>query len=175
MIFYYEMFTEAENDWDLPRLYQALAKAKQQVSHRARKGLTEREKLFLRGLLCGYSPAEIAGKLHQSRKGVEVYVSKTLYQYFKKMADVPNEKNIGNWRNINNWLDDAGYKNNSSVKGQLNDYLKIVSSVKIVNIGVFQYQKDSVTIDIDINIRVSIPSQLDGAEAPTTNDSKEIV
>ncbi len=174
MTSYNEMFTEAAHDWDLPRLYQALAKAKQEVSHRARKGLTEREKLFLRGLLCGYSPAEIAGKLHQSRKGVEVYVSKTLYQYFKKMADVPNDKNVGNWRNINNWLDDAGYKNNSGFSGSLNKYLKTESLAKIVNIGVFQDQKDSVTIDIDINIRVSILSQLDGAQAPTTKDRKEI-
>jgi DNA-binding NarL/FixJ family response regulator len=70
-----EMFAEAANNWDLERLYKAMAEAKWQVSPRARKGLTEREKLFLRGLLCGHSPAEIASQLHQSRKGVEVYIS----------------------------------------------------------------------------------------------------
>jgi DNA-binding NarL/FixJ family response regulator len=79
-----EMFAEAANNWDLERLYQDLAEAKRKVSPSARKGLTEREKLYLRGLLCGYSPAEMARKLIQSPKGVEVYMCKTLYQYFKK-------------------------------------------------------------------------------------------
>ena len=75
-----EMFAEAANNWDLERLYRDLAEAKQKFAPRARKGLTEREKLYLRGLLCGYSPAEMARKLLQSPKGVEVYVCKTLYQ-----------------------------------------------------------------------------------------------
>lgn len=150
-----EMFAEAENNWDLERLYQDLAEAKRQVSPSARKGLTEREKLYLRGLLCGYSPAEMARKLFQSPKGVEVYVCKTLYQYFKKMADVPNEK-VGNWRNINNRLEEAGYKTKSSVESQSNNSLHAQPLVKIVNIGVVQNNQDTVTIDI--NIRVSLPS-----------------
>ena len=74
-----EMFSEAANNWDLERLYRDLAEAKHKCAPRARKGLTEREKLYLRGLLCGYSPAEMARKLLQSPKGLEVYVCKTLY------------------------------------------------------------------------------------------------
>ncbi|MBD3563405.1 helix-turn-helix domain-containing protein, partial [Planktothrix sp. FACHB-1355] len=59
-----EQFTEAANHWDLETLYTDLASAKG-------KRLTSVEKLHLRGLLCGYSPAEIAQILHKSIKGVE--------------------------------------------------------------------------------------------------------
>jgi hypothetical protein len=151
-----EMFAEAANYWDLERRYKALAEAKKQIVPHARRGLTEREKLFLRGLLCGYSPAEIARKLVQSRKGVEVYMSKTLYQYLRKMSDVPNEK-VGHWRNINNLLEEAGYKINWTEKAKSKNYFPQELSVKIGNICF-----DSNTGTIDINIRVSIPSVLEG-------------
>ena len=149
------MFAEAANSWDLERLYKALAEAKKQIVPHARKGLTEREKLFLRGLLCGYSPAEIAGKVVQSPKGVEVYVCKTLYQYLRKMSDVPNEK-VGHWRNFNNLLEEAGYKTNSTEKAKSSNS-QSEPLVKIVNIGF-----DSNTGTIDINIRVSLPSVSEG-------------
>jgi len=156
MAFNHEMFAEAANSWDLERLYKALAEAKKQIVPHARKGLTEREKLFLRGLLCGYSPAEIAGKVVQSPKGVEVYVCKTLYQYLRKMSDVPNEK-VGHWRNFNNLLEEAGYKTNSTDQSKSSHYLPQELSVKIGNICF-----DSNTGTIDINIRVSLPSFLEG-------------
>ncbi|MGB8688167.1 MAG: DNA-binding response regulator, partial [Microcoleus sp.] len=94
-----DLFTEAAKNWDLERLYQAFAEAKRQISPRSRRGLTETEKLYLRGLLSGCSPAEIARQLLQTSKSAEVYLCKTLYQYVKKIADVPNEP-VGNWRNI---------------------------------------------------------------------------
>ena len=154
-----EMFAEAANYWDLERLYKALTEAKKQIVPRARKGLTEREKLFLRGLLCGYSPTEIARKLVQSPKGVEVYVCKTLYQYLRKMSDVPNEK-VGHWRNFNNLLEEAGYKTNSSQREKDTHYSQVEPLVKIVNIGIVQNNQDIVTIDI--NIRLSLPSFSEG-------------
>lgn len=55
-----DMFTEASNFWDLQKLYQDLEAVKRLLSPRSRQGLTETEKLYLRGLLCGHSPAEIA-------------------------------------------------------------------------------------------------------------------
>ena len=147
------MFAEAAKQWDLEGIYQVLAEAKRQASPRARKGLTDREKLYLRGLLCCYSPAEIARKLFQSPKGVDVYVSKTLYQYFKKLDNTPNER-VGNWRNIHHRLEEAGYKTNSSSEKILNNYLPLTPLVNIVNIGIDQNN----TLTIDINIRVALPS-----------------
>lgn len=162
-----EMFAEAANNWDLERLYRDLAEAKRQFAPRARKGLTDREKLYLRGLLCGCSPAEMARKLLQSPKGVEVYVCKTLYQYFKRMPDVPNEK-VTNWSNINNLLEGAGYKSQtkSSVKSKLNYSLPLEPLVKIVNLGFENHN----TLSIDINVRLAFPSD---AESQRTEDMKE--
>jgi len=67
-----EQFSQAEQQWDLETLYIDLASAKG-------RRLTPVEKLHLRGLLCGYSPAEIAEKLHKSVKGVEAEVSVSVY------------------------------------------------------------------------------------------------
>lgn len=54
-----EQFNYAALQWDLEALYTDLASAKG-------KRLTPMEKLHLRGLLCGYSPAEIAEKLRKT-------------------------------------------------------------------------------------------------------------
>ncbi|MEG4998539.1 helix-turn-helix transcriptional regulator [Microcoleus sp. B4-D4] len=170
-----EMFAEAANNWDLERLYKAMAEAKWQVSPRSRKGLTEREKLFLRGLLCGHSPAEIASQLHQSRKGVEVYISKTLYQYFKKITDVPNEK-VSNWRNIHNCLEEAGYKTMPSVKSHSSNYSPQIPLVNIVNISL-NNQSHSITIDIHLQLTLpslsdpTITEDMDTKDRPDTNQS----
>ncbi len=161
-----ELFAEAANNWDLEKLYQDLAEAKRKMAPRSRRGLTETEKLYLRGLLCGYSPAEIARQLHPSIKGVEVYVSKTLYQYLKNLSDVPKEK-VGNWRNIHDLLEKAGYKNSSSVASKLSSSLPIDALVKIVNMD-FDNQN---TLTIDINIRLAFPSDSESQGTEDINSS----
>ncbi len=87
-----EAFTDAEKSWDLKRLYTDLGQAKG-------KSLTSKEKLHLRGLLCGYSPAEIAKKRHKSPDGLKVNLSNTLYQYVKTLVNRDNKK-VENWTNI---------------------------------------------------------------------------
>lgn len=72
-------FAEAETLWNLEILYADLASVKG-------RHLTPVEKLHLRGLLSGYSPADIAKKLHKSIKGVEVELCNTLYQYVKNLV-----------------------------------------------------------------------------------------
>jgi hypothetical protein len=106
-----DLFAEAAKHWDLERLYQAFAEAKRQIS-----------------------PAEIARQLFQSSKSAEVYLCKTLYQYVKKIADVPNEP-VGNWRNICDRLQEAGYKTQSSPEFKINNSVPTEALVKIVNIG----------------------------------------
>ena len=156
-----DLFTEAAKNWDLERLYQAFAEAKRQISPRSRRGLTETEKLYLRGLLSGCSPAEIARQLLQTSKSAEVYLCKTLYQYVKKIADVPNEP-VGNWRNICDRLQEAGYQTLSSPEFKLNNSIPTEALIKIVNIGF----KES-TVSIDINIQLTLPST---SETPKTED-----
>lgn len=102
-------FTETNQTWNLGLLYQDLAIAKQQLAPYKRKGLTPTEKLHLRGLLHGYSPARIAEQLCKSSRGVEADLSETLYRYIEKLtARSPNT--LKNWRDVVDWLEAAGYK-----------------------------------------------------------------
>ncbi|MFB2894255.1 helix-turn-helix transcriptional regulator [Aerosakkonemataceae cyanobacterium BLCC-F50] len=133
-----EQFTEAANRWDLETLYTDLASAKG-------KRLTPTEKLHLRGLLCGYSPAEMAQILHKSIKGVESEVCTTLYPYVKNLLGKCNEK-VENWRNICEWLEEAGYKSNLYPQ-QFNNSIPVDILGKIANIKV---EKDKITIEIDL-------------------------
>ncbi|WP_332959431.1 hypothetical protein [Microcoleus sp. AR_TQ3_B6] len=57
-----DLFAEAATNWALQKLYKDLAVAKREFAPHMRRGLTEAEKTHLRGLLCGYSPAEMAEK-----------------------------------------------------------------------------------------------------------------
>jgi len=100
-----ERFAEAENSWDLERLYTDLGKAKGRF-------LTAKEKLYLRGLLCGYGPAEMAKKCPKSAGGLKVNLSKTLYQYVKVLVNKDHSK-LENWTNIREWLEEIGYKRSS--------------------------------------------------------------
>lgn len=104
-----EEFATATNQWDLERLYSDLASAKKEVALSSRKGLTPAEKLHLRGLLCGYSPKEIAEKLYKQHRGVEADLSKTLYRYTEVLTN--RELNtLKSWRDVVDWLAEAGYK-----------------------------------------------------------------
>jgi len=145
-----EQFTQATNHWDLETLYTDLASAKG-------KRLTSVEKLHLRGLLSGYSPAEIADKLHKSVKGVESEMCTTLYPHIKSLVGKSNEK-VENWRNITEWLDEAGYKTQLLAESQVSDSLPVDTWVKIGSISI---EKDKIMI-IGVyirNIAETLPSQ----------------
>lgn len=101
-------FIESQENWDLKKLYIDLAAAK-------KKALTPVEKTLLRGLLCGYSPAEIANTLYQSRSSntVRVYLSNGLYKYIEEAlsCQTGNTVKIQNWSRVTQLLEKAGYKN----------------------------------------------------------------
>ncbi|AKG23297.1 NACHT domain-containing protein [Calothrix sp. 336/3] len=102
-----EEFKEAKNHWELDKLYIDLASAKG-------KSLTPVEKKFLRGLLCGLSPAEIANTVYQSRSSstVRVYLSNGLYKYIEEMLSIQsgNTVKVKNWSRVTHLLEQAGYK-----------------------------------------------------------------
>lgn len=108
-------FAEAKNHWNLEKLYIDLATIKG-------KGLTPLEKKLLRGLLCGYSPAELAEKIYKNRKSntIRVYLSNGLYKYIQELISQSSHNSIilKNWSRITNLLEDAGYKTN---KNQFNN------------------------------------------------------
>ncbi|WP_333457233.1 DNA-binding response regulator, partial [Microcoleus sp. herbarium5] len=144
-----EQFTEAANHWDLETLYADLASAKG-------KRLTPMEKRHLRGLLCGYSPSEIAEKLQKTPKGVETDLCATLYKYVKSLVGKSVEK-IENWRNIAEWLEDAGYKTKPPAKFPIQDGVSENSKVNITNIIC---DNNQITIDVFLQITVPLPSEL---------------
>lgn len=154
-----ETFNEAANHWDLETLYTDLASAKG-------KRLTPTEKLHLRGLLCGYSPAEIAEKLNKSVRGVEVELCNTLYQYVKSLVGKCNEK-VENWRNITEWLQEAGYKTQFAEQVQSSDRLQVKFIIKKANISLEKNQ-----IIVDLNMRIVAPSPSD-ISSPEDTDIPE--
>jgi NB-ARC domain len=102
-----EEFIEAKNNWDLEKMYIDLASAKG-------KALTPVEKKFLRGLLCGFSPAEIANAVYKSRSSstVRVYLSNGLYKYLEEMLSNQTQTSVKvkNWSRVTHLLEKAGYK-----------------------------------------------------------------
>lgn len=102
-----EEFVEAKNSWELEKLYIDLASAKG-------KALTPVEKKFLRGLLCGFSPAEIASTVYKSKSSstVRVYLSNGLYKYIEEMLSIATGTSIKvkNWSRVTHLLEKAGYK-----------------------------------------------------------------
>lgn len=138
-----EPFMQAANNWDLETLYSDLSSVKG-------KRLTPVEKRHLRGLLCGFSPAEIAEKLGKNGKGVETDLCATVYRYVKSLLDKSDEK-LENWRNISEWLDDAGYKNQSiKVPG-----LDLSPDKTIVNVTNINIDKNQLVIGIKVCIPTS--------------------
>jgi hypothetical protein len=95
-------FHRAEQMWDLKRLYADLATANG-------KALTPMEQVHLQGLLCGYSPDEIATKLVKAPDGVRSDLCRTVYSYTKKLLGKDNQE-LDNWSSIARWLEQAGYK-----------------------------------------------------------------
>ncbi|WP_026732412.1 NB-ARC domain-containing protein [Fischerella sp. PCC 9605] len=102
-----EEFIEAKNNWELEKLYVDLASAKG-------KALTPVEKKFLRGLLCGFSPSEIANTVYKSRSSstVRVYLSNGLYKYIEEMLSKQAEYSVKvkSWSRVTHLLEKAGYK-----------------------------------------------------------------
>ena len=102
-----EEFSEAKNNWDLEKLYIDLASGKG-------KALTPVEKKFLRGLLCGFSPAEIASKVYETRSSstVRVYLSNGLYKYIEELLSkqASDSIKVKNWSRVTQLLEKAGYK-----------------------------------------------------------------
>ncbi|WP_199247578.1 hypothetical protein [[Phormidium] sp. ETS-05] len=101
-----EDFAEAAERWDLERLYADLAVAKEELGSYPRQGLTATEKTHLRGLLCGYSPIEIAKILHKSPKGVYADLTKTVYRYI----EIITKKPFISWKDIIPGLAQIGYR-----------------------------------------------------------------
>lgn len=139
-----EEFVEAKNYWELEKLYIDLASSKG-------KALTPVEKKFLRGLLCGFSPAEIASTVYKTRSSstVRVYLSNGLYKYLEEMLSNQTQTNIKIkiWSRVTHLLEKAGYKKAS-----------LINEVDTNQISQIKQQNNSISTSI-------ITSQQDWGEA----------
>lgn len=151
-------FKEAETKWDLKNLYIDLASAKG-------RRLTPMEKLHLRGLLCGYSPAEIAKILQKNPNGVETDLSATVYKYVKVLCEKTNCK-IGNWRDICEWLDSAGYQ--CEVETEFNN--SNFSDKNLLNVTNVRFENNEIKIGVQLQITIPCPSDLYIQDLDTNNN-----
>ncbi len=103
------LFEQAEEQWDLDRLYADLSRAKAQIAPHKRTDLTEVERTYLRGLLLELSPAEIAKERYTAAKTVEVALSQGIYRYAEVLTDRDHSA-LESWRDIASWLGEAGYR-----------------------------------------------------------------
>jgi len=135
--------------YHLETLYDDLASAKG-------KHLTPTEKLHLRGLLCGHSPAEIAEKLNKQAGGVETDLSATIYRYVKALAGIDGEK-IEGWRKVKELLEAAGYKvpTKPEIRG-------MILGESTVNISEIKFEKSDYAIGNLVTVftlRLEIPTE----------------
>lgn len=93
------MFADADQQWDLERLYQDLETVKQ-------KDLSDTEKTCLKGLLCGASTTTIAEVIPCSLRGLRVELSRGLYRYIEQITREP----VKHWATVATLLDRAGYR-----------------------------------------------------------------
>jgi hypothetical protein len=149
-----ERFKQAEESWDLDRLYSDLTKIKGNL-------LTRTEKLHLRGLLCGYSPTTLAKKLHKSPRGIQADISNTVNRYVKELVGRSQKKEVKKLNSsgeIGNLLEEIGYKKTQDAlaKGITLPIESMDSVVKINNSNLIT-NNQSVTVEINIRLITSLP------------------
>ena len=108
-------FKQAQKGWKLEQeLYANLTSAKQRYSPgQRRKVLTPCEKCYLRGLLCGCSPEQIAQELGNAVGTVNDALAKGLYRYIEELLNLDEPEpvvKIGHWGDVAYLLERAGYK-----------------------------------------------------------------
>ncbi|MEG4169351.1 MULTISPECIES: NB-ARC domain-containing protein [unclassified Microcoleus] len=105
-----QKFIEAAACWNLEQLYADLTAAKQDYTCSRKQRLTPLEKTYLRGLLCNYSPVEIAAALHRECAGIRVDLSRGLYRYIQVLTlQQPKD-----WKEIPSMLEIRGYQQKGS-------------------------------------------------------------
>ena len=102
-------FGKAKESWNLTQLWEDLAVVKREVVPHARRGLSKTERQDLCGLLCGYSPTEIATQTFRQPRTVEVRFCQTVYRYVEALTARPRNS-LKHWSYLKDWLEDAGYK-----------------------------------------------------------------
>ncbi len=102
-----ELFAQAGQNWNLPVIYEQVEAAKQELF--GEKQLTALQKTILRGLLCDYSPEQIAIVLPQGMHQSLVNITWNLHKCVKYLVGIES-KTVESYRDIPRWLAIAGFK-----------------------------------------------------------------
>jgi hypothetical protein len=135
-------FKEAELHWDLERLLNDLADVN-------KKPLTFTEQLTLRGLLCGYTPAELAKMRTKNKEGQRTNVSRGVGSYVKKLmkakgCEVPKRMNSVEMLNM---LKKVGY--NKAVTDSTDEKEKALTINVEGPVRVTRVMKEFIHIEIE--------------------------
>ncbi|BAZ12579.1 WD-40 repeat-containing protein [Calothrix sp. NIES-4071] len=149
-----QKFVQANESWNLEQLYQDIAFAKHQERQLYRKQLTPTEKACLRGLICGYSPTEIAWELNREPNGLRVELSRGLYRYIESLTHT----RIKNWSNVSKELENKGYKLHSIGTN-------VAANCRDVTCNVSTIQNPFMSEGKSIHCRRQIQNQTDWGEA----------
>lgn len=101
------LFTEAEQNWQLEKLYADLENLN-------RKTLKPIEKACLRGLLCRYRPGQLSFKFNWTSGALRVELNKGLYRYIEELTGHP--PNTLKWEMVGEWLSTYKKQNASGVQ-----------------------------------------------------------
>ena len=107
-----QIVKQAAEQWKLEELSLDLGKAKPLVPNAPRQPrLSTQELDCLCGLLCGYSPKQIAKLLNVKANGLRVNLSNYLYRYIKILVEDRTGENLEiAWAKIPKYFEDLGYK-----------------------------------------------------------------
>ncbi len=146
-------FQDAETLWDLERLYTDLGEVKGE-------SLTATEQLTLRGLLCGYTPAELAEVRVKDKRGQQTNVSRGVQGYVKKLMKikgvaVPERLNS---REMLARLKQTGYKKQlTSSKDERTLPIRALEGlIKVIGVNKSEINHQ-VTIEMNIRLVTSLP------------------
>ncbi len=103
-----KLFAEAERSWNLPVIYEQIEMAKQELF--GEKQLTSLQKTILRGLLCDYSPEQIATFLPREMHPSLVNITWNLHKCVQYIIGIES-RTVESYRDIAYWLETAGFKN----------------------------------------------------------------
>lgn len=118
------LFIEANNSWDLKRLYKDLRLIKG-------RGLTPFEKACLRGFLCSFKPQNIAKEIDWDAASLRTQLSRQVYPLLYDLLG----KDKLHWDQIASWLEQKGYKRSVQLKAGLETISKkpTIRASQIIN------------------------------------------
>ena len=102
---YKKLFLEANSNWDIEKLHEAIVLHRSKTNNRHKK-LTDLEATILLGLLCDRTAKEIASLFPKESRSIIINLTWSLYKDLQIITQQP-ENNFGN---VIEWLTAAGYK-----------------------------------------------------------------